>query len=77
MNAQGAPYGFHRVQEILPSVANETASGILEAILADWRRHIGSQRGPDDTSLVVVKRLAAKGYELLPSPQVSVAPSGL
>jgi hypothetical protein len=53
---QGVPYGYDRPREILGALSGQTAAEILEALLADWRRHLGAQEHQDDTTVLVVKR---------------------
>ncbi|HEX7184216.1 MAG TPA: PP2C family protein-serine/threonine phosphatase [Thermoanaerobaculia bacterium] len=53
------PYGFDRPQEILRGAHGSSAERILDVLLADWRRHLGSEEPPDDTTIVVVKRVRA------------------
>lgn len=53
---QQASYGFDRPLEVLRGATGATAEEILEHLLADWRRHLGSEEPPDDTTIVVVKR---------------------
>ncbi|HYO12119.1 MAG TPA: PP2C family protein-serine/threonine phosphatase [Thermoanaerobaculia bacterium] len=52
-----APYGFDRPRDLLRSLGDRSASGLLEALLADWRRHLKTEEPPDDTTVVVVRRL--------------------
>ena len=49
-------YGYDRPQELLRSLPGRTASEVLEAVFADWRRHLGSEPPPDDTTVVVLRR---------------------
>lgn len=51
-------YGFDRPAELLAKVTRWPSNEILEMLLADWRRHRGSVEAKDDTTVVVVKRLA-------------------
>ncbi|HET8797800.1 MAG TPA: PP2C family protein-serine/threonine phosphatase [Thermoanaerobaculia bacterium] len=55
-DANGRPYGFERLRPLLRKVFARPAEAILEAIVADWREHAGSDAPPDDTTIVVVKR---------------------
>jgi hypothetical protein len=50
------PYGFDRPQELLRQTPNAPAGSLLEILLADWRRHLGTEEPPDDTTVVVVRR---------------------
>lgn len=52
-----SPYGFERPQEVLRTLENRSAAEIVEALLHDWRRHLRSEQPPDDTTVVVLKRL--------------------
>jgi serine phosphatase RsbU (regulator of sigma subunit) len=58
-NWQQASYGFDRPLEVLRGAAGAPAEEILEHLLTDWRRHLGSEEPPDDTTIVVVKRAGA------------------
>ncbi|MDX9735080.1 MAG: PP2C family protein-serine/threonine phosphatase [Thermoanaerobaculia bacterium] len=53
-----APYGYERPRGVLERVGlwRRPAESILEALLADWRTHIGEGEPADDTTLVVVRR---------------------
>ncbi|HTQ80601.1 MAG TPA: PP2C family protein-serine/threonine phosphatase, partial [Thermoanaerobaculia bacterium] len=53
----GTPYGYDRPREILRLVARRPAEAILEALLTDWRRHLQNEEPPDDTTVLVLKRL--------------------
>ena len=55
---QGIPYGYDRPREVLRTLGRRSPEEILEALLADWRRHLGAQEHQDDTTVVVVKRRA-------------------
>lgn len=52
------PYGFERPQEVLRTLENRSAAEIVEALLHDWQKHLRSEEPPDDTTVVVVKRLS-------------------
>lgn len=52
------PYGFERPQEVLRTLEDRSAAGIVEALLHDWQKHLRSEEPPDDTTVVVVKRLS-------------------
>lgn len=56
LDAAVRPYGFARASTLLPAMVREGAAQILEGVIADWRRHRGSEPAADDTSLVVLKR---------------------
>lgn len=55
---QQAIYGYERPQEVLSGLGGRPAGEILEALLEDWRRHLGGLEAQDDTTVVVVRRLA-------------------
>lgn len=52
------PYGFDRPRAVLERVGlwRRPAESILEALLGDWRSHVGEGEPADDTSLVVIRR---------------------
>ena len=50
------PYGFDRPREVLQSVHDATAPEMLDALLADWRKYLGQEEPPDDTTVVILKR---------------------
>lgn len=52
-----APYGFDRPREVLRTVHDAPAAEMLETLLADWKKHLGSEEPPDDTTVVVLKRI--------------------
>lgn len=52
------PYGFERPQEVLRTLENRSAEEIVEALLHDWQKHLRSEEPPDDTTVVVIKRVA-------------------
>ncbi len=54
---QGIPYGYDRPRDLLKTLGGKPAAEILEALFADWRRHLGAQEHQDDTTVVVLKRL--------------------
>jgi hypothetical protein len=54
---QGIPYGYDRPRDLLGTLGGKPAAEILEALFADWRRHLGAQEHQDDTTVVVLKRL--------------------
>jgi serine phosphatase RsbU (regulator of sigma subunit) len=53
-----APYGFDRPRTVLESTSlwRRPAESIVEALLADWRLHVGEGPPSDDTTILVVKR---------------------
>jgi hypothetical protein len=57
-DANGHPYGFDRIRQNLKKAFARPAEAIVEAIVQDWREHVGSGAPPDDTTIVVVKRKA-------------------
>lgn len=52
------PYGYDRPRGVLERVGlwRRPAESILEALLGDWRTHVGEGEPADDTSVVVVRR---------------------
>lgn len=52
------PYGYQRPHGVLERVGlwRRPADSILEALLGDWRTHVGEGAPADDTTLVVVRR---------------------
>jgi hypothetical protein len=52
----GRIYGFDRLRELLREPGGQPADGILEILLADWRRHLHAARSLDDTTVVVLRR---------------------
>lgn len=53
---QQTAYGFERPLEVLRGATTAPAEKVLETLLADWRRHLGTEKPPDDTTVVVVRR---------------------
>ena len=53
-----APYGYDRPRDVLTSVSlwRRPAEAIVDALFADWRRHVGEGAPADDTTILVVKR---------------------
>ena len=51
-------YGFARPARLLRAVWRRPADAIVEALLADWRHHLGPEEPTDDTTIVVIKRRA-------------------
>jgi serine phosphatase RsbU (regulator of sigma subunit) len=53
-----APYGYDRPRDVLTvaSLWRRPAEAIVEALFADWRRHVGEGTPADDTTVLVVKR---------------------
>ncbi len=56
VDARGDAYGFQRPASVLAATARRPAEAIVEALLADWRRHLGGEEPADDTTVVVLKR---------------------
>jgi serine phosphatase RsbU (regulator of sigma subunit) len=56
MDGGDAPYGYDRAREVLRGAGVRDADKILEAILADWRRHLRGSGPLDDTTVVVLRR---------------------
>jgi|GEM_PF-1782296 len=52
-------YGFDRPRQLLVKAARWPSNEVLEMLLADWRRHRGPVAAADDTTVLVIKRLAA------------------
>jgi hypothetical protein len=52
----GLAYGYERPSEILRWTFRRPAEAIVEALLADWRRHLRNEEPPDDTTVLVIKR---------------------
>ena len=52
------PYGYDRPRDVLTAVSlwRRPAEAIVEALFADWRRHVGDVTPADDTTILVVKR---------------------
>jgi hypothetical protein len=52
------PYGYDRPVAVLTSVGlhRRPADAIVEALDADWRRHVGEGAPADDTTILVLKR---------------------
>ncbi|MDL2717451.1 MAG: SpoIIE family protein phosphatase [Acidobacteriota bacterium] len=52
------PYGYDRPRAVLESASlwRRPPDSIVEALLADWRRHVGEGAPSDDTTILVVKR---------------------
>jgi sigma-B regulation protein RsbU (phosphoserine phosphatase) len=52
------PYGYDRPRDVLTAVSlwRRPAEAIVEALFADWRRHVGDGTPADDTTILVVKR---------------------
>jgi hypothetical protein len=52
----GTAYGYERPSEILRWTFRRPAEAILEALLADCRRHLRNEPAEDDTTVLVIKR---------------------
>jgi sigma-B regulation protein RsbU (phosphoserine phosphatase) len=52
------PYGFDRPRAVLESASlwRRPSDSIVDALFADWRRHVGEGAPSDDTTILVVKR---------------------
>ncbi|MFY9823621.1 MAG: PP2C family protein-serine/threonine phosphatase, partial [Thermoanaerobaculia bacterium] len=57
-DSRGISYGYERPRDVLHGLAGKTATEILDGLMADWRRYRGAVEQEDDTTVVVVKRLA-------------------
>jgi sigma-B regulation protein RsbU (phosphoserine phosphatase) len=62
-DGNGQPYGYDRLREVLREAAGRPADKILDALLADWRRHLRAAQPLDDTTVVVLKRLEEPGMK--------------
>lgn len=58
VDASGEAYGFERPAAIVRAAARRPPEAIVEALLADWRRHLGAEEPADDTTVVVIQRAA-------------------
>ena len=58
-DARENQYGYEHPREFLHNLGDRSAAEILEALFADWRRHLGAEEHQDDTTVVVVKRSRA------------------
>ncbi|HEX6903510.1 MAG TPA: PP2C family protein-serine/threonine phosphatase [Thermoanaerobaculia bacterium] len=56
LDRHGNAYGFERAREVLRAMGHRPAVEILDALLNDSRRHLGSEKPPDDVTIVVVRR---------------------
>ena len=56
LDRNGNAFGFERAREVLRAMGHRPAVEIVDALLNDLRRHLGTERAPDDVTLVVVKR---------------------
>jgi sigma-B regulation protein RsbU (phosphoserine phosphatase) len=56
IDADDTPYGYERAQEVLRGAGARDAGKVLEAVLADWRRHLHGSGPLDDTTVVVLRR---------------------
>lgn len=63
-DARENQYGYEHPREFLRSLGDRPATEILEALFADWRRHLGAEEHQDDTTVVILKRLN-------PTPELS------
>ncbi len=55
-NRRDEAYGFERPSAVVRAVARRPAEAILDALLADWRRHLDDEEPADDTTVLVIKR---------------------
>ncbi len=53
-----APYGYERPRAVLEGIGlwRRPAEAIVEALFADWRRHVGEGPPSDDTTVLVIRR---------------------
>jgi sigma-B regulation protein RsbU (phosphoserine phosphatase) len=56
---QDRAYGTERAAAVLGRQTGRSAEQVIDALLADWRQHLGGRALEDDTTLVVVRRLPA------------------
>jgi stage II sporulation SpoE-like protein len=56
LDRNGNAYGFDRAREVLKVMGHRPAVEIIDALLNDCRRHLGTEQAPDDVTVVVVKR---------------------
>lgn len=62
IDSRGRTYGFERPKRLLESLRGvESGQQILDAVVADWQRFLGSQAAVDDTSLVTLHRSPEDG----------------
>ena len=55
-NAMGEFYGLERLCRQIERVWNTSAQGIGQAVVEDWRAHVGAQKIYDDITLLVLKQ---------------------
>ena len=58
MNGRRQLFGEERLLEVVAEHRRETASGVIDGIVAAVKKHTGSQPQYDDMTLIVVKRNA-------------------
>ena len=73
-DARENQYGYEHPREFLHNLGDRSAAEILEALFADWRRHLGAEEHQDDTTVVVVKRAARPEVA---DPESAGVPAGL
>ncbi|HEV2844097.1 MAG TPA: PP2C family protein-serine/threonine phosphatase, partial [Thermoanaerobaculia bacterium] len=56
LDRNGNAYGFDRAREVLQAMGRRPALEIVDALLNDSRRHLGTEKPPDDVTIVVIKR---------------------
>lgn len=56
LDRHGNAYGFERAREVLRAMGRRPALEIVDALLNDSRRHLGTEKPPDDVTIVVVRR---------------------
>jgi hypothetical protein len=61
LDGDAAQYGYERAREVLLNARPRGAERILEALLADWRRHLHGGELLDDTTVVVLRRAERAG----------------
>lgn len=57
-DAEGSPYGYDRLRSFLglAKISLRPAPAILDAIVEDWRKHVGAESPADDTTIVIIQR---------------------
>ncbi len=54
-NAEGEPYGVHRLEQVVRRHLRRSASELCDAIIEDVRQHVDSETRSDDLTIVVVR----------------------
>jgi hypothetical protein len=66
-DASGEPYGLERPRRVIAARNDGTARELLDALVADWRAAVG-RAAPDDTTILVVRRLPVTPAAAAASP---------